>query len=178
MSKKRAKTYCIVLDASIAHSAGTLETSSPTGMRCRDCLIAVRSVCHRMAWSEAIKAEWDRHQSTFAGQWLVTMMNLKKLRPVKDERLEELRAAIEEHSEDKNVARIMLKDAHLIEAALATDARIASWEDTVRGHYRRLAASHEPLRRIIWVNPASEEEQVIEWLEEGAPAQRSRRLKR
>jgi hypothetical protein len=38
--------------------------------------------------------------------------------------------------------------------------------------------SHEPLRRIIWVNPDSEEEQVIEWLEEGAPAQRSRRLKR
>ena len=73
-----------------------------------------------MAWNEAIKAEWDKHQSKEAAQWLVTMMNLKKLRPVKDERLDELREAIEEHSKDKNVVRIMFKDAHLVEADVHT----------------------------------------------------------
>ncbi len=178
MTKKRVHTCCLVIDASIAKAAGTLESFNPIGIRCRDFLIAVRSVCHRMAWNEAIKAEWDRHQSIFAGQWLVTMMNLKKLRHVKDEALEVLRAAIEEHSGDENVATIMLKDAYLIEAALATDARIASLDDTARGHFCRLAATHEPLRQVIWVNPAIEEEQVIKWLEAGAPAQHSRRLKR
>jgi hypothetical protein len=178
MSKKRAKTCCLVLDASIAQAAGSLESSNPMGIPCREFLITIRGVCHRMAWSETIKAEWDRHRSSFAAQWLVTMMNLKKLRRIKAEALDELRSAIQEHSEDQNVIRIMLKDAHLIEAALATDARIASLDDTARGHFRRLAASHEPVRRVIWVNPAVPAEQAIEWLEGGALAQPARRLKR
>jgi hypothetical protein len=178
MSKKRAKTCCLVLDASIAQAAGSLESSNPTSIRCRDFLIAVRGVCHRMAWSEAVKAEWDRHQSSFAAQWLVTMMSLKKLRHIKEEALEEMREAIAGHSEDKNVIKIMLEDAHLIEAALAADLRIASLDDAARHHFRGLAATYVPVRLVIWVNPTKEEEQVIKWLEAGAPAERSRRLKR
>src|SRR5437868_1270443 len=139
MSKKKIRTCCLVIDASIAHAAGTLESRDPTGMHCRDFLMTVRGVCHRMAWSEAIAAEWNEHQSSFAAQWLVCMMNITKLRPVKDELSEELREAIED-SEDPNVVAIMLKDAHLIEAALATDSRLAALDETARGHFSRLAA--------------------------------------
>jgi hypothetical protein len=177
MSKKRTQTRCLALDASVARAAGTLETRHPTGALCRDFLIAVRSVCHRLAWSEAIKAEWDKHQSAFAGQWLVSMMNLQKLRPVRNERFEELREAIEAHSKDENVVAVMLKDAHLIEAALATDFRLASLDDTVRGHFSRLTGKLDSLRRVIWVNPAIEEEQAVEWLENGARSERFRKLK-
>jgi hypothetical protein len=130
-----------------------------------------------MAWSQAIKAEWDKHQSRFAAAWLVTMMNLKKLQPVQDEPLEEPRAAIEEHSHDENVVKIMLKDAHLVEAALATDLRLAALDETARGHFSRLAATLASLRRVIWVNPDREDEQAIDWLEEGARPERGRRLK-
>jgi hypothetical protein len=178
MSKKRAKTCCLVRDASIAHAAGTLKSSDPTGSRCSDFLIAVRGVCHRMAWSEAIKAEWDQHRSVFAEQWLVTMMNLRKLQPVQAESSAELREAIEEYSKDRNVVDKMLKDSHLFEAALATDLRIASWDENARGHFTRLAATFAPLRQIMWVNPVTEGEQAVKWLEAGTPAKRSRRLKR
>jgi len=177
MSKKKIRTCCLVIDASIAHAAGTLESRHPTGARCRDFLIRVRGVCHRMAWSEAISAEWNKHQSPFAAQWLVSMMNLQKLRPVKDELSEDLREAIAGHSEDQNVVAIMRKDAHLIEAALATDLRLAALDDTARGHFSRLAATFESIRGVIWVNPAIDEEQAIDWLEDGARAERSRRLK-
>lgn len=176
MSKKRTPSYCLVIDASIAHAAGTLEARHPTAERCRDFLIAVRGVCHHMAWSRAIKAEWDKHESLFATQWRVTMMNLRKLRPVQDEQSDELRQAIEGHSKDENVTALMLKDAHLLEAAFATDQRVASLDDTVRGHFRRLAAALDALRPVMWVNPAVEEEQAIEWLENGAKAKRSSRL--
>jgi hypothetical protein len=162
MSKKRSKTCCLVIDASIAQAAGTLESSHPTSTRCIDFLIAVRGICHRMAWSEAIQTEWQKHQSPFAAQWLVTMMNLKKLRPVRDESLEELRTAIEGHSRDKSVVRIMLKDAHLFEAALATELRIASEDENARGHFSRLAATFTALRAILWVNPVTEGEQAVE----------------
>jgi hypothetical protein len=154
MSKKKISTCCLVIDASIAQAASTLEAQHPTGSRCRDFLITVRGVCHRIAWSEAIKTEWDKHQSIFATQWRVSMVNLRqKLRPVKNELLEELRTAIEGHSKDRNVVAIMLKDVHLIEAALATDQRIASLDDAVRGHFSQLAATLDSLPEIVWVKP-------------------------
>jgi hypothetical protein len=173
MSKKRTRTCCLVIDASVAHPAGT---QHPTGPECSDFLTSVRSVCHRMAWSKNIKAEWDKHQSIFALQWLVTMMNLKKLREIKDEELTELREAIKTHSSDPNVAPIMLKDVHLVEAALATDARVASLDDNARGHFSRLATAFDSLRPIIWVNPTISEEKAVKWLEAGAPIQRRRQL--
>jgi hypothetical protein len=177
MSKMKARPCCLVIDASVGRAAGTLESRHPTGTLCRDFLVQVRGAGYRMAWSRAMRAEWDKHQSTFAAQWLVTMLRLNKLRPVGDDPLDELRAAIEEGAEDQNVAAIMLKDAHLVEAALATDRRIASLDDTVRGHYGRLTRTLASLRRVMWVNPAVEDEQVVEWLEAGARVERSRQLR-
>jgi hypothetical protein len=130
-----------------------------------------------MAWTPALKAEWDRHQRDFAMQWLVKMLTLGKLRHLNDEPLEELREAIEAHSDDSGVKRKMLKDAHLLEAALATDSRIASLDDNARGHFQRLAAALESIRSIMWVNPAIEDEQAVQWLENGAKRMRSRQLR-
>jgi hypothetical protein len=177
MSKKKIRTCCLVIDASIARAAGSLESRHPKGVLSRDFLIAVRSVCYRMALSKGIAAEWDRHQSDFAWQWRVSMMNLRKLQPIRADQVEDLREAIGAQSADQNVVAIMLKDAHLIEAALATDLRIASGDDNARAHFGRLAPKLGWLRRVNWVNPALEDENVIEWLEDGAPLRRSRQLK-
>ncbi len=178
MSKKQVPTFCFVIDASIAEAAGTTEPPHLAAKCCRDFLISVRSVCHRMAWSQAIKAEWDKHKRGFATQWLVTMRNLRKLRPVQNAQLADLREAISEHSDDQGVVDCMLKDAHLFEAALATDLRIASLDENARGHYTRLAASFDPLQHIMWVDPVAEGEQAVKWLEAGAPTRQSRKLKR
>jgi hypothetical protein len=178
MSKKKIERRCLVIDACIVEAAGTVGSGYVTGARCREFLSAVRNLCHRIAWSEAIEAEWNKHQRAFAAQWLVSMRKLRKLRPVREETLEELREAIEEHSKDRNVVNWMLKDAHLFEAALATDLRIASGDENARGHFTRLAATFAPLRQIMWVNPVTEGEKAVKWLEGGAPAKRSRQLKR
>jgi hypothetical protein len=130
-----------------------------------------------MAWNEAIKAEWDRRQSRLSARWLVSMENLRKLRITTEASSEALREAICGHSDDENVVAKMLEDAHLIEAAMETDWRVASLDDNARGHFARLAANFDSLRKIVWVNPAIEEEQAVEWLMEGAPNERSRRLK-
>jgi hypothetical protein len=167
MSKKKSPTYCFVIDASIAEAAG----------RCRDFLAAVRNICHRMAWSEAISAEWDRHKKGFAVQWLVSLTNLRKLRYVQDETQKELREAIEQQSKDRGTVQKMLDDAHLFEAALATDLRLASLDEKARGHFSGLSATFASLRPIMWVNPDTEGKRAVKWLEEGAKAQRSRRLR-
>jgi hypothetical protein len=176
MSKKRRRTYCLVIDASIARAAGSPDSKHPTGILCRDFLMKLRGVCHRAAWTAAIKAEWDEQQSQFALAWLVSMERLGKLRRVVPE--SQLPEEIKECQVAAGVEAKMLKDCHLVEAALATDSRVASLDDTVRGHFADIARTIEKLKPMLWVNPTNEEEEAVEWLEAGAPNERKRRLRR
>ena len=153
MSKKKIRNRCLVIDASVARAAGPPESMHPTGALCRDFLMEVRGICHRIAWTQAIKREWDKHESSFARQWRVSMFNLKKM-IVAEVAGTGLEDSIREHCQDANIAEIVLKDCHLVDAALATDARIASLDDQVRGHFVALAAKIGLLRPILWVNPA------------------------
>ena len=173
MSKKRIPSRCLVVDASIARAAGSPESKHPTGALCRDFLMGIRSVCHRIAWTEKIKIECDKHDSLFPRQWRVTMLNLSKLRSANDTRVSGIWERIQEHCDDAAILAIVQKDCHLVEAALATDRRIASLDEQVRGHLTALAAAVEDLRSIIWVNPAVAEEGAVEWLGKGAPGDKN-----
>jgi hypothetical protein len=89
---------------------------------------------------------------------------------------DDLRRRIEEVAPDESVARIMLKDAHLIEAAIAADRLVASLDDVVRGHFSRASARFGSLSEIVWVNPSSTAEGPIQWLENGAKDDSRRKL--
>lgn len=169
MGHKKVETRCFVIDASIARAAGSLASEHPTGTRCREFLQAIRGVCHRIAWNSALKAEWEKHQSAFAQTWLVSMFKLKKVRLVADDEREDIRASIHQHSTDPSVVTAMLKDTHLVEAALESDHRVASLDETVRGHFARLGATCAEFQQIVWVNPVEEAESCATWLESGAP---------
>ena len=78
---------------------------------------------------------------------------------------------------DESVARIMLKDALLIEAALGVDKIVASLDDTVGDHFARAAARINRIGTIVWVNPAHDPDQCLEWLRAGAKSERARQLK-
>ena len=178
MSLKKTPSQCFVIDASIARAAGGFESLHPVGIQCRDFLQKIRGVCHRMAWNGAIKAEWDRHQSNFTKTWFVSMFNLGKIRKVADAPRADFREAVVDHSPSEGSTKAMLKDAHLIEAALETDRRIASLDEVARGHFSRLSGAHEDLSSIHWTNPASEQDGCLEWLEAGAPEDAARRLRK
>jgi hypothetical protein len=178
MSKKKINSRCLVVDASIAGAAGSRESQDLTGILCRDFLIAVRGVCHRIAWTETMRLEWDKHQTPFAQQWRVSMLNLKKLRPVESAATTDIHDALCEHCDDEAVLRILLKDRHLIGTALATDSRVASLDQRVRRHFETLATDIQALRTILWVNPAVAQEKAMEWVENGAPNEKARRLRK
>ncbi|HLN32763.1 MAG TPA: hypothetical protein VK395_33850 [Gemmataceae bacterium] len=103
------------------------------------------------------------------------MLNLKKLRVVHTSSI--ISEKIQVECKDSDVLAIVLKDCHLLEAALATDSRIASLDEKARHHCAELAVAIEEMRAIIWVNPDVPEEGAIEWLEQGAPAEKRRRLR-
>jgi hypothetical protein len=69
-----------------------------------------------------------------------------------------------------------LKDAHLIEAALISDLRVVSLDETVRAIFRKAAPRVPLLRPVLWANPTKDEEHIIEWLEAGAEDEEVRQL--
>ncbi len=177
MSKSSSK--CLVIDASVARAAGPPHTSHPTSSNCRNFLENVLTICHRIVMTPEIRKEWDQHQSRFARQWLATMIAKKKLLPLKNlptdsslwECLEKIAATDEQRKQ-------IIKDIHLLEAALASDKTIISLDEkTARKFFRRAAQESSILRTIAWVNPdLVEEEQPIAWLEGGAIPEQKRLL--
>ena len=173
MAKSRVQSRCLVVDASVARAAGSLDSQHPVGLACREALMALRKVCHRIAWTEAIRDEWQRHQSQFSRQWLVSMVKLRKIvQPTLDLSLTNIIPG----STDLNIVKIIEKDWHLVLAALATDRRIMSTDSAVRYHLSTLSITDAQLKQLLWVDPVVSSSEVIRWLEDGAPDGRRWRL--
>ena len=77
---------------------------------------------------------------------------------------------------DKGIVRAMLKDLHLIEAALVSDQTVLSLDETVRRHFSNTAILVDDLKVVIWVNPVLKRERAIAWLKDGAKPDASRLL--
>ena len=84
-----------------------------------------------------------------------------------DER-QDIRLKINHSTATKKQKDAMLKDCHLIESAIATDQRIVSLDDTARDLFKSELNVHD-VNGILWVNPNVDAEQVLVWLENGAP---------
>jgi len=145
---------------------------------CRDFLMAVRSVCHRLVMTEEIREEWERHSSGFSRSWRVAMVGLRKEIPRAPDQIPALDQYLDSLAISDEVRLAMRKDKRLVEAALATDRIVISLDERVRGHFGSGVASVPDLARIIWVNPGVEAEQAIDWLRGGAKLENSRRLGR
>jgi len=166
----------LVIDACVAGSAGT--TDYPTSRACRDFLEAVLKICHRAVFSPELVAEWNRHQSGWAERWRSTMVAKKKVDRIGTIENAALRAEIDARPISEKQREEIRKDAHLVEAALQTDQTvISSDENTARQPFREIAANVPSIGHLIWVNPTRDDERAIEWLQSGAPAEPSRRLR-
>lgn len=67
----------IVVDASVANSAGN--GTHPTSRMCREFLLDMMSICHKVVVTQAISIEWKNHASTFSVRWLAAMRAKRKL---------------------------------------------------------------------------------------------------
>ncbi len=168
-------TKQLVIDASIMRAAGDSEDA--VSASCRNFLEKVRTTCHRAVMTEAIRAEWRKHQSVFSAVWLGRMNRVAKVVRLTVAEDSDLRDALYEGEPLESRRKAMLKDCHLIEAAIAADRIVSSLDDNAR----RLFGGHVPrikhLERICWVNPSREEEGCIAWLAGGAKPDKHRCLR-
>ncbi|HAG83222.1 MAG TPA: hypothetical protein DCL61_19275 [Cyanobacteria bacterium UBA12227] len=177
MSAKRVSKR-LVIDASVGRSSGGEEATYPTSVHCRDFLKAVLDICHKVVMTPDIRDEWNKHQSEFARKWRSQMVAKRKFEfldvPVNEELWNQIDLLA---GTDKQRAE-MFKDLRLLEAALVTDKTVISLDDnTARRFFSKAAAQVDELKDIVWVNPDKiEEEQPIEWLQNGANPEPDRQL--
>ncbi len=127
-----------------------------------------------------IQTEWNKHQSRFAHEWLFRMARQNRIcvenLPLDQQR--NLPEQIEAEAKDDVELAIMNKDLLLLEAALKTDSLVTSLDEKARIPFTRVAKFIPEIQRIVWVNPKKPEENPLEWLREGCPADDWRMLGR
>jgi predicted nucleic acid-binding protein len=170
----RKTSAALVIDATVTCAAG--ETEHPVSSACRSFLQEVLKICHRVVLTPEILAEYNEHRSYFGYRWFGPMKARKKV--VRLDAVEDpgLRETIHSLELTDNVRETILKDIHLVEAAFATGQKVASLDETVRGHLRQIAASVRSLKSLVWVNPARDDERATDWLRQGANAEEERQL--
>lgn len=180
MKKKSGKR--LVIDASVARSVGM--TEHPVSAACRSALEKIRSSQFRVVMSPDLRDEWKTHRSVYARRWLALMYGRRQVAVLGDAREPDFRAALESCAgnldcpgdERDAQATAMEKDAHLIEAACASDHTVISLDEKVRHHFIGCTDRISKLRGIVWVNPTKETEYCSQWIEAGAPADADRML--
>jgi hypothetical protein len=167
----------LVIDASIARSSGGEDATYPTSKNCRDFLTATLDICHQIVMTADILEEWNAHQSRFARRWRVSMEARKKVYRLDCEADEALRHKIKQFVPADKHYEAMIKDCHLIEAAILTDKIIVSLDDIARDLFTTITVKVGEFRNLVWVNPDNiEDEQPILWLEQGAKTEKKRQL--
>jgi hypothetical protein len=166
----------IVVDTDIASSASGELAYDTRPKQCRDFLIAVKDNKHSVVLTEAIHEEWRKHQSKFTRTWLVSMYARRLVSHIEAPADDKLRRKVEQAAISQKKSEAMLKDVHLVEAALQTDKIVTSLDETVRQCFHKATSTIVILKQIAWANPCKEDENVIEWLERGAEREKERRL--
>jgi hypothetical protein len=162
----------LVVDTSVARSAGGRNATHARSVACRDALEIMRKSRLSAVVSPALLDEYDRqeHISKFFVKWLAAMRSKGQIVTVDPPLHKGTRAAAQRHLPEHTHAAVE-KDLHLVSAALAADRRVLSDDDAMRGYPTILAENLRALRAVHWANP--EVAGCHDWLGRGAPDERS-----
>lgn len=166
----------LVIDACVARACGDVTSSHEVATACRVFLDTVQKVGHSVVLTQRILIEWEREASTYALTWLQHMVSRKCTRFVPlagDEAMLDAILAATPRAEQQRAIR---HDYHLVAAACAADAPIASLDETARYLFAMAAIAVAVLRTVVWVNPSMSEEDAISWLRDGANSDEERQL--
>lgn len=172
----------VVVDASVARAAGGPDRSNPNSTSNTRFLTTMTESSCILVMTREVSQEWEKHQSLFSRKWRNMMVAKKLFRPLNVKDLQPLDATIEAcrfaktPEQDGRRRNALMKDKHLLEAALASDNRIASCDDNAREPAKQLAKSCPPVRNILWIDPTNADEYPLSWLQQGAPLEPQRLL--
>jgi hypothetical protein len=144
-----------VVDATVGQAASSTATAG-VGKQCREFLMDIWVICHRVVMTDDIEREWRVHRSRFFVMWLSWMERAGKVAYVRECQRADIRACIEQARDELGDAGVtaLLEDIHLVEAALATDNRIVSLEVEAPELLARVEGIAREVDGVQWLNPA------------------------
>lgn len=168
----------IVVNASVARAAGGEDATSSVSINCTEFFETFKdNTSFHVVMTLELSEEWDEHQSNFAATWIANMIATKRFHYIKLPNNSLLYEKIEATATQERDINAMLKDFHLLGAALATDMIVISLDETIRTLFAKASHQVGEIRDIIWVNPErTTEEKPITWLKDGAPPEVHRQL--
>lgn len=157
----------LVIDADIMRASGLSE--HPVSKNARLILERIRDGGHRFVQTPALKKEHDKHQSLLAKQWRGSMVSRKQWVPKKPPEDMVLRQHLvrAQNPESSNDEVAVLKDAHLLEAAAASDFKIVSKDTTARRLFQRGCPLPGLYGRIQWADATLHPDETLLWIEQG-----------
>jgi hypothetical protein len=162
----------LVIDTSVARSAGGENAVHPEAKDCRDFLLAVLAMCHKIVVNPELKEELAKHESDFFRKWRTQMVAKRKfIFYVNDDDTQgffNVRDQIDDLAETYEGREAMSKDCFLLELALAHDKIVVSKDEKVRNLFRIISAQIPEIKEVNWINPIKPAETPIEWLKQGA----------
>jgi hypothetical protein len=162
------KSFALVIDASIAAASSRPGVDAIPGSACREFLTAVLEICHKLVLSPELADEWRRHASSFSKTWLVQMYARRKVIRVASVVINaRLVNQIESCGASERLQNEILKDLHLLTAAVSSDGLVISLETNAPALFDRHVPAIVKRFPHTWIvlsrNPAS----VREWLSGG-----------
>jgi hypothetical protein len=154
------RSRLLVVDASVAQSAG--ETEHPVSSCCRDSLLAIRTICHRIVMTAEIQDEWNRHMSRFTRKWLTSMWARKKVQACEGVQLSDVDNACAGLSATEEGG--LRKDLCLFEAACAGDGIIVTRDEVIQAIWHKCHDRLGVPQPITWINPVVDGVQALERL--------------
>jgi hypothetical protein len=162
----------ILVDTSVARSAGSARATDVRAAACRDALKAIRKTTLHAVLSSALREEYDRQamMSKFFRRWLLWMTARRRIWEVDPPLHRPTRAAARRLLPAPRQEAVE-KDLHLVSAALASDRRVLSGDDRMRDDLATLAAGVRALAQLHWANPETPD--CLDWLSRTAPDERT-----
>jgi hypothetical protein len=124
--------------------------------------------------SPEIREEWIKHSSFFAVTWLTAMQASGRVDDVSPPAFDDLKQGIEQCAAGPAQCAAMLKDLHLIKAALITDRTIISGDRELKTLLAGACVHIRELRSITWID--ANELDLVAWAQGGAMRSKDRRL--
>lgn len=167
----------IVVNASVACAAGGVNAKATESISCTEFLETFRDKTpHHVIMTPELLKEWQDHQSNYAATWLSNMISIDRFDFIELPEAKTFSNEIEATATLQKDINNLLKDLHLIQAALKTDMTVISLDENIRSLFAKASKQVDAIKNIIWVNPNHTAEHPIEWLEKGAPPENHRLL--
>lgn len=176
MKSKQVRARLLVIDSDVLATATGNE--NPRSKICLETMMTVQQMRHRVLRTPTIATEWNNRLPKFAALWLKQMKSRGLLEDLAEEPDCGIAGALEKLGVAADILTIMLKDKHLLEAALIADRTVLSMDETAYYHFYDAAKSVSQIRPIMWANPERAADACVAWLMAGARPDIARRVGR